>query len=169
MQDDKYTAAFDSRAKLITNLFIIGALSLLAFNAINPVEDSEIAYLGIFLLIPISIIAWGLHPQSYLISETGIKINRPFGSLSIPIDEIAEIRRVSSSELGFSLRLFASGGLFGYFGIYTSTAFGKYTMWCSNKDNLVLVVYNNSKTVISPSDPEGFIMNVKMRKFSSSQ
>ena len=74
MQNDKYTATFDSRSKLITNLFIIGALALLAYNAINPVGDSDIAYLGIFLMIPISAIAWGLHdPDGFI---TNVKIRK---------------------------------------------------------------------------------------------
>src|SRR5438874_529769 len=129
MQNNRFTATLDTKAKIITNVFLFGGLLLLAYTTFENSGDGDLKYGLVYLLIPVTIIAWGFHPQYYEIRPKNIRIKRPFGSIIIPIDEITGITAVDFSQAGINFRLFASGGLFGYFGLYSSNRMGRYSMW----------------------------------------
>lgn len=161
MRANVFPAKLDLLAKIITNLFLAGMLVLLFFSFKDRGYDNEGFFISL-LLLPLTVIAWGFHPSSYEINKESLIIKRPFKSLEISLSSIDSARTVSFRELFFSLRVFGSGGLFGYFGIYTSMSLGKIQMWATDRNNLVLIEVANQKFVISPQNPSEFIMNLKL-------
>lgn len=155
MEKKKFTAPYDNLVKIISNIGVIISL-LVLFNIFHTGLNSNTMGLG--LIVPIVLSAWLFHPLGYVLDEECLHIRRPIGNLRIPYKDIENIGYISKEELGNCARLFACGGLFGYFGTYISNKFGKINMWCTNKDGMIFIIQNDEKiTLISPSDSDLFI------------
>jgi hypothetical protein len=160
MQGSVYPASFDVIAKIVSNLM---CLICLVFLGLGIYMQSAAFFLPAALLIIVLAICWGYHPVKYQLLPGRMEIQRPFGAIKIAFHHIESIQRVSMNDLGLVIRLFGSGGLFGYFGIFTSRKLGRFQMWCTNRDKLVLITTNDSKLLISPDEPDDFIMNLRLQ------
>ncbi|MDR0811808.1 MAG: PH domain-containing protein [Paludibacter sp.] len=78
-------------------------------------------------------------PRSVEVGEGSVKLQKFVGNISIPVSEIQEIRTIAYRDISNSIRLFGSGGLFGYLGSFSNNALGKYTMYATDKNNLFLI------------------------------
>jgi hypothetical protein len=72
---------------------------------------------------------------------------------------------VSNREISNSIRTFGSGGLFGYLGQFRNNLIGNYTMYATEKQNLIYVNTTKGKYIFSCSKPHEFIesANKKVR------
>lgn len=115
----------------------------------------------VVVLQPVFAITWALHPQDYTVNEQGITIKRPYKSILIASNDIKGIEALTPADLKYSMRLFGSGGFFGYFGLFTNQKLGRYHIYAGNRVNPVLILTEKKKYVLTPTDPEGFIVAVK--------
>jgi len=115
----------------------------------------------VVVLLPVFAITWALHPQDYTVNEQGITIKRPYKSILIASNDIKGIEALTPADLKYSMRLFGSGGFFGYFGLFTNQKLGRYHIYAGNRVNPVLILTEKKKYVLTPTDPEGFIAAVK--------
>lgn len=113
------------------------------------------------VLVPILAITWALHPQDYEVTAEGIRILRPYKSITIPTSSIQGIQAIETSDLKYSMRLFGSGGFFGYFGLFTNQKLGRYHIYAGNRQNPVLILTEKKKYVLTPTDAAGFIAAVE--------
>ncbi|CAL1517172.1 PH domain-containing protein [Chitinophaga sp. MM2321] len=160
----KYSAEHDTFSKIITHLIIIiGLLMLMAFSTAIPGAKApgSIAILVLFIAI---FITWGFSPRYYQITHDGILIRRPFSNIFLPFEDMKAADIIDNTTLRGSIRLFGSGGLFGYLGIYKSAYMGNYQMWCTNRSSLVLIVCNYKKIIISPSDNLAFMIELNDKR-----
>jgi hypothetical protein len=160
----RFNAKNDLPCILITNTIILLSLVLLGYGMFNKNSGGEAALVPLAILIPLILFTWGYHPQCYEVSKEAIRVKRPFKSIYIPLDEVIVVRVLKKEEIGTLFRSFGVGGLFGYFGIYTSTKLGGVDMWCTNTTDLVLIEYNKKKVIISPEEPGSFVAEVILRK-----
>jgi PH (Pleckstrin Homology) domain-containing protein len=163
MEAKRFDANFDDQAKLITHLVIFGALIAYASEIFNVTTSRDSSASLVFLLFPVTLIVWAIHPVYYAISDGSINIKRPLGQIKISFEAIDEVRLIEPGDLGLLVRLFGSGGLFGYLGVYSSYKIGKLMMWCTNKEGFILIICGDKKTVISPADPSGFLAEYFLR------
>ncbi|HEY0272615.1 MAG TPA: PH domain-containing protein, partial [Chitinophaga sp.] len=94
-----------------------------------------------------------------------IIIRRPFGSLRIPLPTIIHVRPIMGGELGVNYRRFGIGGLFGYIGHYRSSSMGRYQMWATNRDSLVVIETGKRKYIVSPDQPVHFTNDINSRRY----
>jgi hypothetical protein len=162
MEVYKFKAQWSPQVKAITHGFAIIGLVILVVNTITGFSQSGIlACLPVFLLL---LITWGFHPSYYLLREEEIIIKRPFGNIRIPLSDIENLESLTKEEMGFPIRLFACGGLFGHYGLYNSKALGNYYMWCTNTNEMLMIVRKNKKVIIiSPFKKDIFLQ--KSRQF----
>jgi hypothetical protein len=160
MQGSIYQASFDLIAKIVSNLVCLMGLVLFGLGIYMR---SAAYFLPAALLIIVVVISWGFHPVKYQVLPGRLEIERPLGAIKIASHDIESIQRVTMNDLGLVIRLFGSGGLFGYFGAFTSRKLGRFKMWCTNRNNLVLITTNYSKLVVSPDEPDDFIMNLRLQ------
>ncbi len=55
----------------------------------------------------------------------------------------------------------ASGGLFGYYGLFRTSKLGKFSWYVTNRKNSVVVITGAKTTLVSPDDVEGFLNAVR--------
>lgn len=93
----------------------------------------------------------------YTLQEDRVIIHRFIGNIVIPLNKIEVVQRVE--KLSISLRLFGSGGLFGYFGIFQLEQGGRIRFYSTRSADLV-VIRADKVYAISPNDSAEFCQRV---------
>lgn len=132
------------------------------FNLSSDMSDNYV--LAVFLVVVFALL-FLLRPRYYQISDDIIIIKRYIFSIKIPINEITEIDVQDYRSLKIWLRLFGSGGVWGYLGRLYSRTHGVVRAQLSNTDDVVLfITKNNRKYLISPENPQDFVTAVNSTK-----
>jgi hypothetical protein len=143
-----FTASYDSAAKSISTVVCVMFVVL-------GLATASVAVGFVFVAILAVSFAWS--PTGYSIGDGFLSIHRVIGNLRIPLASIREVRIASREDLEGALRVFGSGGLFGYYGIFRSPKLGKSMWFVTRHSHAVLVVSSAGNFVVSPDDVDGFI------------
>jgi len=153
----KEKISLDTMAKVMTGL-VFAILISVGYFMLRDIGNNEIpwiAFIAVFGIFFVSLgIAWGFHPVSYEIERDTLIIHRPFGDVKIEKENIVNIESIDSAKLRFGVRLFASGGFFGYYGLYSSNSIGRYYRYTGHSKNLVMIETDKRRYVISPDTQE---------------
>jgi hypothetical protein len=145
----KQKLEFDLTTKIISALVIAIPFVMIIAQYSVIKENNEILTLTSIFLFITYFVAWMLHPTSYEISNENLIIHRPVRSIKISLESIKNIER---TEPGYSMRLFGSGGLFGYYGLFSSNKLGRHHRYTGNNKNLVLISTEKKKYLLSIHD-----------------
>lgn len=96
-------------------------------------------------------------PRQYSIQDRSIVVKRLIGNVTIPLDGIREARVATADDLRGAYRLWANGGLFGYYGLFSTSKLGKCWWYVTNRKNAVVVVTEQKTVLFSPDDVDGFL------------
>ena len=143
---EKFTVG---RMGTVTSILLI---ALLVYGAIAVWSAGLTAVIVTYIIFGI-VAVWVLltMPRYLLLDDKSIVITHPIGQSVILKSDIIEVRAVERSELLGSIRLFGSGGFFGWFGIFRNNKFGTYRLYCGQLENLYLVKTLTRKYIISSS------------------
>jgi hypothetical protein len=93
-----------------------------------------------------------------LFSDSGVVVKRLIGNLII--ENSGEPKRWQWTWWG--LRLFGSGGLYGYFGLFALKGIGRVWMHATNRHNLVIIEDVRGREYLpSPDEPDKFIQQAR--------
>src|SRR6185437_2931920 len=148
-----FTTSYDSAAKTISAAVSVMFLVL-------GLATQNVAVGILFALILAAAFAWS--PAGYSIADGFLSVHRVIGNLRIPLASIREVRVASPEELQGSIRIFGSGGLFGYYGNFRSPRLGKgklgkSTWFMTRHSHAVIVATSAGNFVLSPDDVDGFV------------
>lgn len=118
----------------------------------------------ILLLLPLIVILlyFGcMTPVKLELDAKKITIVKALGSIKIPREEVVNIHKLSSESLSKSIRLFGSGGFFGYLGKFENSIIGKYQMYITERKNLILIETTSMKYVVNCKHEEELIYLLK--------
>ncbi len=97
-------------------------------------------------------------PLGYAVDSMGIIVHRMGPNVYILHEQIAEMREINAREVGFEIRIFGSGGFFGFFGWFYSGRLGWFRAYATNRKDLVLLsLHDGGKVVLSPYPSNVFI------------
>lgn len=146
--NNPFTASPDSTSKIVTGA-VFALLLVVAVTVHNVITGSLVA----FLLVA----AYAWSPTGYEISDGAVVVRRLAGNVRIRLDGIREVRVATADDFRGCIRLFASGGLFGYYGIFRTSKLGKSTWYVTNRSRSVVIVSDSGTAVLSPDDVGGFV------------
>lgn len=151
-ESQPFSASYDSTTKIISTVVctILVVVAVLTQSVI-------VAGLGALFIV----VCYAYSPTGYAIQERSILVNRLFGNVFIPLDSVREIRKATADDMEGCIRLFASGGLFGYYGVFRTSTLGKSSWYVTNRSNSVVVITTSQTVVLSPNDVEGFIAAIR--------
>ena len=164
----RYNASLDTAAKIITGCITL-LFAVIIFNYVFLKNELNSIYISIcIILTAVYILAFAFRPIGYSLNSTHLIIHRPIADLKIERPRISSAVLIDRSDIGFAIRIFAVGGLFGYFGKYWSPKEGSITYYATQKDNLILVITREKrKFIITPKNAEEFINDLKSLEFIS--
>jgi len=150
--DRIFTASYDTTTKVVS-----GAVCVLLIGVPGAVVSPWFCLVsGAILLAAYAYSVRGFHLQ-----DGAIVIKRLVGDVTIPISAITEIRRATPDDLRWTIRLMGSGGLFGYYGLFRTSALGKCTWYVTNRSNNVVVRTASKVMLLSPDEPDAFVAAVR--------
>lgn len=154
-----FTCPWSLGVTVITTIIIIILVASTYFIWTDDFPSSMLwlKYTLIVVFIATIIGGLGYMPIRLTIENDKITLHRLFGAINIPIKDIIEIKAIENSETAFSIRVFGSGGLFGYLGKFKNPKLGIYTMYATNLNELILIRTNGKKYVFSCKDRNKFI------------
>ncbi|MBP3424774.1 MAG: hypothetical protein J6K57_07030 [Alistipes sp.] len=128
--------------------------ALLVYGAIAVWSAGMTAVIVTYIIYALLAVWVLLTMPRYLIIQNGLLIiTHPIGRTVIEKSQVVKIEAIERSDLRGSLRLFGSGGFFGWFGIFRNSKFGTYRLYCGQLENLYLVKTTTKKYIISSSVP----------------
>ena len=144
----RFAASYDSTTKIVTAVVCV-------FLAVISATMSSAVVAGIGALT--ICLGYAYSPRSYAIVDRSIVVRRLIGNVTVPLDDIREIRMVTADDLRGCLRLWGSGGLFGYYGLFRTSSLGKSTWYVTNRRNMIVVITATKTVLVSPDEADDFL------------
>jgi hypothetical protein len=120
----------------------------------------SVVFIGIMAIV---LFTYLYTPNSILLTNDSIVIERPLQAVAIPLAEVKAVRRAVESEFKGMIRTFGVGGLFSYMGHFHSPALGNLRMYVKDLTKVVLVDTTEGRFAVSMQNPEEFLADVQRR------
>ncbi len=148
MPDRTFSASYDSTTKVVS--------AVVCLLLIAVAWAVHIVYVA--LLLPLLVFfGYAYSPRGYKLSGQAIVIKRLIGDIRVPLAEIREIRAGTPADFTGCLRLWGSGGFFGYYGTFQTSKLGTCYWYVTNRSKPVIVATQTRVLVLSPDDVAGFL------------
>jgi len=153
-----FRAPWSSTVRNVTVLsLVILALPMLA--AIFAPTQPPLQVVTLLLVVPplIALVAFVGRVRGYTLTEDAITVQRGLGSTRLPLAGLRSVRGDVDAMRG-SIRVFGNGGLFSITGRFWNRRLGWYRAFATDPGRAVVLRYAKSTIVITPHDPQHFIM-----------
>ncbi|MDR2685054.1 MAG: PH domain-containing protein [Prevotellaceae bacterium] len=154
----EFFCSWDKTAIIITILAVILVLATAIFMIVKYTKRYKmhgknqgfvILSLIIAYLLPCVLIVIFLYmPTKICVNNEKLVVNQIKGNITIPLNEILEIRELQKDEMSNGFRTFGSGGLFGYLGYFGNSQLGKYQIYARSRKNSFLVKTTENKNFV---------------------
>jgi len=154
IEEKFFPTTWDNLVKMVTSVVwgLMGSFIVLFIFTPDSPANLRIGIIGLFVATLLVPFLWA--PRGYILQKNLIIVKRIIGDVEITISEESKIWKWT----WWGIRLWASGGLYGYFGIFFFREVGKVKMYATNRNNLVLVKdAKNTKYLISPDNVDRFM------------
>ena len=144
---------------LVTLLLLVAAVSVV-WGLQQSTDSVGFAVLILIVAVPFCFILQT--PVRIQIVGQQLILKKIIGKVTINISDIREIGIFVPDRI--ELRLFGSGGLYGYIGIFRNSEIGNYRSYVGNySQSFYVVLNNNRKYVFSCRDREEVIASVQQK------
>jgi hypothetical protein len=155
----KYSFPVGRSVKIITLLTYLLLLILFYWFYIFKEIFSPIFALVTISVFVIIAITYVYTPKEIILENDRLVIKRVIGKVEIPYKQIREVSYLEKLKSKI-IRLFGSGGLYGWFGIFYVSEIGKVHMYARRMSNFVLIKADKNY-LLSPENPKEFVKNLK--------
>ncbi|MCS7097386.1 MAG: PH domain-containing protein [Candidatus Methanomethyliaceae archaeon] len=159
----EFKSPYDSLVRAVTITVVVGLMILFALiSYIAQIEGEGFIVIPLLATVysSITIVPYLFSPRGFALTTSGILIKRVVKSILIPYSEISNVKRISWTWKG--ARLGASGGLFGFFGLFHIQGLGKVWMYVTDRSKMIYIeVKQGKKYIISPDAPQAFLEKLK--------
>lgn len=115
---------------------------------------------GIFLPPLVLAAALAYRVRGYTLTEEAILVRRLVGNLRLPLAGLLSVTGDVDAMRG-SMRAIGNWGLFSFTGRYWNRKLGSYRAFATDPGRAVVLRYSNDTVVITPHDPQHFIMRAR--------
>ena len=163
----KFTSSLDQTSIIISWAIIILPLVIFITGYATWRKsggESVAIFFSTFTTVALVIVVaalYMLHTTEITVNSTSLTIERKIKPLTINFSDIKSVSLVPKKDMGFVMRTFGNGGVFGYTGMYYSKAYGSMTWYSTNRKSYVLIEKTNGKKlVITPDEPESMLREI---------
>lgn len=159
-----FKATLDYKTMIISSIISLMLLSLSYYIPIwtdlskDAAANQWIIFGMPLLFIFILITAYFFSVKFYSIENESLIIHRAFDKVAYNLNEIQATKQLADDSLNKTLRLFGSGGLFGYYGVFSNNTLKKFTLYGTQTKNYILIeLKSGKKIVLTPDEPEAML------------
>lgn len=137
-------------------LFLLGFIDFIVFQQTN-----NYYMLAIILIIQLLLVGYiyGSQPSKIVLTRDEIVFICVTRNIRIPLNEIQLVRCFTEDDRRGLIRTFGAGGLFGYYGLYSSLSVPKMLCFAKRDSNWVLIESVRGNYIITP-DNNSFVDQV---------
>lgn len=141
---------------------LFGWFGFVAYISYTQIPNATpFGFVGLVLLAITVGITYMYMPTSYELTDRQLIINRRAGARHIDLRQISACSQAEGIPM---LRLFGSGGLFGHLGLYYSSSMGRVWLYCTRRENLVLIhLADDLPIILSPDEDILFVSDLNSR------
>jgi hypothetical protein len=147
-----FPASFDLTTKIVSTVICVAFAVAVAVTWNALIGCAAVLFL---------LLAYGFSPRGYLLTGETLIVRRLIGNVRIPLQGLRVARAATADDLAGAIRLWGNGGLFGYYGLYRTTALGKCHWYVTSRRDAVVVATEPRTVVVSPRDVENFVSTVR--------
>jgi hypothetical protein len=147
-----FSASFDRTTKILSTVVCLGLLAV-----ILAVHSVMLASLSLLVML----LGYAYSPRGYRLEGRALLVTRLAGTVRIALDGIREVRCATPEDYRSYIRLWGSGGLFGYYGLFRTAKLGKSTWYMTNRSRGVVVITAAKTVIVSPDDTNGFLAAIQ--------
>lgn len=143
-----------------TTLLAVAILALIVATAIfeRPPALAAVLMIGLPALIFVAAVAGRV--RGYTLTEEAITVRRGLGDTRLPLTGLRTVTGDVDAMHG-SIRLLANNGVFSFTGRFWNSKLGWYRAFVTDPSRAVVLRYPKRTIVISPHDPQHFIMRAR--------
>lgn len=157
---------WDSFVIIATTLFLL----LMLFSCIIVFRVNNIYLYSIPIILFFIVFVTFLHtPVKFGFDEKCVYIKQIKGITEIPFTSIKKVTSFETNNLSNTFRVFGSGGIFGYLGVFKNKELGFFIMYATSKSDLVCIETSSKKYIINCPNKNTFIECFKRNSPSITQ
>ncbi len=160
MDGQDFNLQLDTTAQRITGIISILFLAILAFiweAALTSSSNISVTIIASAFIIIIYGVIYILHPTSYQLNSTHLKIKRPIGYRQYNLADCEGFCELQAKDIKGSTRSSGVGGLWGYFGGFLHKVLGDMTWYISSRKRTIFMKFSTGDNLlISPVDIDDF-------------
>ena len=153
MEDQSFGAHFDRLTQIVSGgmVLMLVAVPLIAMKA------GAVAVLVALASLAVLALAFAFSPRDFEISDGAFRVKRLIGDVVFPLTSLRFVRDAAPADFQGCVRLWGSGGLFGYYGLFWSKALGKSTWYVTDRRKAMVMANGSQVVLVSPEDRGGFL------------
>ena len=143
---------------LITVILLLGTVSYLSYEMFygNPLHN--ILYICLIsIVLGAIIVSFIFAPKAIVVTGNELIIHKTIGHKTIKLNDILTIELYNGSSN--DIRLFGSGGLFGFYGIFRNSEKGNYTAYVGDFSTAFYITLTAGKTYLVSCEDRKTMMN----------
>jgi hypothetical protein len=154
----RYSASLDNTTKIITSAITVLFVGILAYELRTFTAEERIGFIISTAILAITYgTAYIFRPTGYSLTEHELVVHRPINDVRYAREALESVQVIVKKDLQFTIRTFGVGGLWGYYGHFYNSVYGKMRWYITRRDHLVLIKTTNKKTIlVSPDDIDSF-------------
>ena len=169
-----YSASFDNTVKILSAIITLAILVIEAnfiYNTAKALSNGMAlsAFTGkiflLLILISIVLFTFLFSIKHYAVSNNALIIQRWINKVEIPFTEIKEARILGENDMGMVFRTFGVGGLFGYFGKFSSSKLGSIAYYATQNKNKIFIELKSGKKIVISPDNAGIVGELSDKKY----
>ncbi|PSL27207.1 PH domain-containing protein [Dyadobacter jiangsuensis] len=154
----KYSASLDNTTKIMTAAITLIFAGILVYELQTFNRSEQTGFIIISAILAITYgSAYLYRPTGYTITEHELIIHRPINNVRYAREVLESVQVIVKKDLQFTIRTFGVGGLWGYYGYFYNSVYGKMIWFITRRDHLVLIKTANKRAILlSPDDIDSF-------------
>ena len=154
-----FTASYDRTTKWLSAVVCLLLLLVSALMIATPRAAAGIAIISILSMA----CAGAYSPRGYSVGDGMVIVKRLIGNIRVPLDNVQALRTSTSDDFRGCIRLWGSGGLFGYYGLFRTSVLGRCTWYVTDRSRTVVLITAAKTVLFSPDDVDGFLLAIRQQ------
>jgi len=155
MADQSFGAHHDRLTCILSGSVIV--LPLLLSAPLMRMRAGAVTVFVDLSWIAVVALAYAFSPRDFETSNGAFRIKRLVGDVVFPLASLRFVRAATPADFRGCVRLWGSGGLFGYYGLFWSKALGRSRWFVTDRSKAVIVSDGSQTVLVSPEDRDGFL------------
>lgn len=148
---------FGARYDRLTKIVSAGAVVALVAVPAMAMRHGLVGVFAVLLSAAAIALSFAFSPRGFEISGGAFRVKRIIGDVVFPLNILRFVRDATTADFRGCVRLWGSGGLFGYYGWFWSRALGRSRWYVTDRSKAVVVADGNQIVLVSPEDRDGFL------------